>query len=127
MDETTGDYKVATSAKKSPLALIPLRVLTGIARVFQYGARKYARGNWHRANLNDDAIERYYSAALRHIAATQHPNGILDRVSAAALDEESGLPHIDHAICGLMMLRGILMKEGVLPEDPGDGKNPPAR
>lgn len=42
--------------------------------------------------------------------------------SCVALDAESGLPHIDHAIAGLVMLRARMCKAGALPADPGEAK-----
>lgn len=121
----SADQKIKTAAGKVPLQLLPLRALQGVARVFGYGARKYAKGNWHRA---DDAeiAERYVGGALRHLMACQRPDGTIDLAALAALDAESGLPEIDHAICGLIMLRGLAVKHGALPADPGVGLDPPS-
>lgn len=121
----SADQKIARAAKKPPLALIPFVYLWGAARVFAYGVKKYALGNWHRATLDDGAGERYVSATTRHLAAMQNPDGTWSPESLAALDDESGLPHLDHAICSLIMLRGIMVKCGALPADPGEGKEPP--
>jgi hypothetical protein len=121
------DQKIHTAAKKPALALLPWRFLLGVARVFMYGAKKYAPGNWYSATLSDGAGERYVSATQRHLSEMQEPNGLFTPKSLAALDEESGLPHIDHAICGLIMLRGILVKDGALTADPGESKAPPTR
>lgn len=123
----SADQKIAAAAKKPPLLLIPLLYLYGVARVFAYGVKKYALGNWHRATLDDGAGERYLSATTRHMAAMQNADGTVTPASLAALDDESGLPHIDHAICGLIMLRGIMVKCGALPADPGEGKEPPKK
>lgn len=114
------DHKIKTAAEKSPLNLIPLRSLTGAARVFQHGAIKYEPGNYIRATLEDGAIGRYAGATLRHLAELQGIDGM--HGGAACLDAESGLPHIDHAIASLVMLRSLLIKEGCLPEDPGHTK-----
>lgn len=122
---TTGDAKIGQAEKKPPLALIAASCLTGASRVKGYGAKKYQPGNWHKAALADGAGARYISALLRHVGSMQEPNGLHTAASLAALDEESGLPHIDHAICGLLMLRGILIKEKALAEDPGIGNEPP--
>lgn len=119
------DQKIKAAAGKPPLAMIPLRALKGVARVFGYGAKKYAPGNFLTAQLEDGAGERYPSALLRHLSDIQEPNGLFTTESLSALDPESALPHIDHAICGLIMLRAILTKEGALPEDPGVGNDPP--
>lgn len=119
----SADFKISTAEKKVPLNLIPLRALKGSARVFQYGVKKYAKGNFLKAMVADGAFERYVGGLLRHLAATQGLDGIYSD-DIAAVDEESGLPEIDHMICGLIMLRGILTKEGVLAEDPGEGNTP---
>lgn len=118
------DGKISQAAAKPDLALIPKQALVGVARVFSYGAKKYAPGNFHQANLEDGAGRRYLSAYERHAMAMQLPNGLHTYVTLAALDEESGLPHIDHAICSLLMLRSIITKCGALPVDPGPGKDP---
>ncbi len=120
------DQKIKTSAEKAPLGLVPAPSLVGAARVFGYGAKKYAAGNFHQATLDDGAGQRYISAALRHLAEMQLPNGLHTPESLAARDEESGLPHIDHVLCGLMMLRSIMAKCDALPVDPGVGKDPHA-
>lgn len=122
---TATDYKVKTAAKKAPLAMVPAAALTGAARVYQYGAKKYAAGNFYNANLDDGAGSRYVGAALRHLSEMQHPNGLHTPESLASRDDESGLPHIDHAICSLLMLRSIMTKNNALPTDPGEGNEPP--
>lgn len=119
------DLKIKTAAGKAPLQMLPLRAYIGPGRVTQYGRKKYAPGNYLRATLGDGCGERYAGAALRHLAAMQEDNGLWTRESLGRLDVESGLPELDHAICSLIMLRSILVKEGVLAEDPGEGKDPP--
>ena len=114
------DKKIKTAAGKVPLQLIPLRALFGMARVRAYGDEKYAPGNWYMADDRDLAA-RYVGAALRHIEQMQHPCGLYTLESAAALDPESELPTIDHAICSLIMLRGLLIKLGMMPADPKGG------
>lgn len=121
------DQKIKSASAKAPLGLVPAQSLVGPARVFGYGARKYAAGNYYQATLEDGAGERYVSAALRHLSEMQLPNGLHTPESLAARDPESGLPHIDHVLCGLMMLRSIMVKGGALPVDPGVGKDPPTR
>jgi len=116
------DQKIKTAADKVPLDLVPMRALKGVARVFGYGARKYARWNWYAAD-DREIGNRYVGGLLRHLADAQQPSGEFDFASLAARDPESGLPHIDHAICGLIMLRGQLVKAKVLPEDPGLGND----
>lgn len=119
------DLKIKTAAGKAPLAMAPLRAGKGKARVYAYGAKKYEAGNFLRASLVDGAGMRYMSAALRHASEMQNADGTFTAVSLAALDDESGLPHIDHMLCSLEMLRSIMVKDGVLAEDPGEGNDPP--
>lgn len=118
------DQKIKSAAGKPQLATIPMRALYGAARVFGYGSRKYAPGNFLHASLETDAAERYLSAAFRHLGDMQQLSGLFDD-NLDARDTESGLPHVDHAITCLLMLRSILIKEGVLPVDPGIGNDPP--
>lgn len=120
------DQKTNAAAGKAGLGMIPQRALIGPARVFGYGARKYAPGNFHTATLDDGAGQRYVSAALRHLAEMQEANGLHTPSSLAALDPESGLPHLDHVICGMLMLRAIMVKSGALETDPGVGLDPAA-
>ncbi len=120
----SADEKIKTAAGKPPLGTVPQQSLIGPSRVFQYGSKKYAAGNYYLASLSDGAGGRYVSAALRHLADMQLPNGIHTGESLAACDVESGLPHIDHVLCGLLMLRTIMVKDGVLPVDPGVGNEP---
>lgn len=118
------DAKIKTASGKCPLDLVPLASLKGAARVFQYGDKKYAKGNWHTAD-DPDFTHRYVGGALRHLADAQQPDGTYDLSSLASLDAESGLPEIDHMICGLLMLRGLLTKFGALRADPGESLDPP--
>lgn len=112
------DSKIATAAAKPRLGLILIAALQGAARVFAHGEKKHGPGNFYTATLEDGAAERYLSAVLRHMADLQLPNGRHSAESVGALDGESGLPHIDHAICGLIMLRAVLTKCGALSADP---------
>jgi len=126
-DNTFTDQKITQANKKPRLASIPLRALMGVARVFGYGAKKYAKGNFINATVADGAIERYFDATERHLAGMQNIDGTFDVESVAHLDEESGLPHFDHLLCSLIMLRAVLIKEDVLPLDPGEGNEPPPK
>lgn len=118
------DQKIKQASGKVPLNLVPLGALKGCARVFGYGARKYAAGNYYTAD-DEELCNRYAGGILRHLSSSQNPNGLFDFASLAALDDESGLPEIDHMLCGLIMLRALLAKHGALPLDPGVGNDPP--
>lgn len=67
--------------------------LQQVLQVAEYGARKYAPGNWLQV---PDAVQRYTDAMLRHQQA--HLRG-------EVRDPESGLPHMAHAAwCALAVL-----------------------
>jgi len=85
---------------KAQWDLLPMDVMEGIVKVLMYGSKKYAKNNWRKgADWN-----RYYNAAIRHMASWQ---------SREDNDTESTLHHLDHALCCLVMLRGqILSKVG---------------
>lgn len=76
---------------KPAFDLVPLVALEGCAKVFEYGRRKYASWNW--AKGMDWSIP--YSCMLRHLAAWQRGEDN---------DPESGLPHLGHVMCNLVML-----------------------
>lgn len=79
-------------AGKPRMDLLPPDALLGAAAVFGFGAAKYSDRNW------EQGIEtgRLFAAVQRHM--WQWWNGE-DR------DGETDLPHLDHALCTLMMLR----------------------
>lgn len=76
---------------KAPLDLLPYDSLEEIAKVLDFGAKKYTRGNWS----NGIKESRLIAAALRHIH--QYNSGM-------DLDEESGVSHAAHAACNLLFL-----------------------
>jgi len=118
LQATSGDLKIGRRGIKPPLHEVPLWALQGVSRVLDYGGRKYAPGNWIKAAKEGDpkrALEDYMSAALRHWAAMD---------GWGALDDESGLPHIDHMLCSLIMLRGIAIRAKIMEADPGVGNDP---
>ena len=114
----TVDSKIAAAAGKTPLHLLPLRWLVGLARVFEVGRKKHGRENYYASDNDPDECERYVGAVLRHVSAMQTPGGSYTPASCAATDDESGIPHLDHAIAGLVMLRARMCKAGALPVDP---------
>ena len=77
---------------KTRLTLVPRKILFDIARVREYGNKKYGSSeNWKQVE-----IERYRDAAFRHfLAYLDEPEG---------LDEESGLPHLSHLACNIAFL-----------------------
>lgn len=78
--------------------LLPFDFLDEVAEVLKYGANKYAARNWEKGM----AWGRLLAAALRHLTAWARG---IER------DEESGLSHLAHAACCVLML-GALARRG---------------
>ena len=90
--------------------LMPKEALEGVVRVLTYGANKYAPHNWKKVT----PVYRYYGALLRHLEAAR---------TGEWTDAESGLPHLDHAMCCLVFMRELLKnhnKEELLKEFQGE-------
>lgn len=79
-------------SEKPRMDLIPPTAEHLLAEVLTHGAQKYAPNNWRKV---PDAETRYIAAAMRHINAYR---------SGEHLDEESGLPHLAHAMCCLAFI-----------------------
>jgi hypothetical protein len=77
--------------EKSRMELVPAGAVLAIADVFTFGAKKYAAHNWRKGF----DWSRLIGALERHIAAFKEGED---------LDPESGLPHMAHAGCCVMML-----------------------
>lgn len=81
--------KDLVGAKKAPLRYVPPALMLAAARAMENGAIKYGPFNWREQPVE---VVTYVEAVLRHLFA------FLDGQDLA---EDSGLPHIDHAIAGL--------------------------
>jgi hypothetical protein len=66
--------------------LLGAAVQVGEAAVWQFGAEKYARGNWLKGREYTDCA----NSLLRHLT---------DFLSGVDNDIETGLPHVDHIVC----------------------------
>lgn len=127
-----GDMKQGLTGCKAQLSQVPLGALTWASRAFQYGAQKYERGNWLRPQVDKradlDRLSAYLDAALRHLFAVtteiewmrgntelEGPHTLIGNYP----DTESRLPHLAHALCGLMMAVQQGINAGILAEDPG--------
>lgn len=86
------DQQAKADSGKARLTLVPRQILFDIAKVREYGNKKYGSSeNWKQVE-----IERYRDAAFRHfLAYLDEPEG---------LDEESGLPHLSHLACNIAFL-----------------------
>lgn len=87
-----GDQTIKADAGKLRLSLVPTEIIRAVARVREYGVNKYgASESWKSVEA-----DRYKDALLRHILAyIDEPCGV---------DEESGLPHLEHVACNVAFL-----------------------
>jgi hypothetical protein len=69
--------------------------LGGACRVLEYGSKKFAAWNWAKGMQWSVPL----GCALRHIRA---------HLDNEEYDEESGLPHLDHVLCNIIMLDHFL-------------------
>lgn len=88
------DQSIKADRGKPRLSLVPVEIIRDIARIREYGNRKYPEGgadNWKSVE-----IERFRDAAFRHLVAyIEDPEG---------LDAESGYPHLWHLACNVAFL-----------------------
>ena len=89
------DQTAKADAGKPQLTLVPRKIIWAIARVRMYGVNvKYpetGRDGWKTIDK-----ERIQDAMFRHMLKyLENPE---------AVDEDSGLPHIYHALCNLSFL-----------------------
>lgn len=74
---------------KTNWSLFPFGPLQEVAKVVDYGAKKYAPNDWQSVEK-----ERYFSAAMRHL---------VEYAGGKKIDE-SGFSHLSHAVCSLLFL-----------------------
>jgi hypothetical protein len=88
---TTQTEALKYDTKKPRCDLLPGDAILSVADVLTYGANKYTARNW------ESGMDwgRLSGAAQRHLLAWQNGNDT---------DDESGLPHLAHAICCLLFL-----------------------
>ena len=72
--------------------LVPFAALEEVIKVLGMGALKYGDDNWKRV---DDLERRYLSACYRHLGRV---------MQGEELDQESGLPHLAHAVTSLLFV-----------------------
>lgn len=87
--QVTGGVK--DNRGKSRVDLIPSAPLLGAGNVLAYGTHKYKPHNWRLGLRYSDTM----ASLQRHLLAFN---------DGEDLDPESGLPHLDHAMCQLLFL-----------------------
>lgn len=81
---------------KAKLHMIPLCTLEGEARVWEYGAKKYAIGNW----MKGAPWSVPFDSLMRHMALLQ---------AGELYDVESGQLHTSHILCNARMLEFYIL------------------
>ncbi len=86
------DQTIKQDAGKPRPSLVPLSAIHAITAVREYGCKKYIDpDSWRRVDP-----QRYKDAAWRHwLAYLENPGSV---------DDESGLPHIEHLLCNIAFL-----------------------
>ena len=96
------DQTAKADAGKAQLTLVPRRIIWAIAKVREYGCKKYPEGgvdNWKQVEK-----ERYRDAMMRHMLKyLDDPDGV---------DEESGLPHLWHLATNCAFLCEMENRDG---------------
>ena len=88
----TPNQTAKADAGKPIYTHVPVGVIKAVEKVRAYGNAKYhSPDNWKQVES-----QRYWDAAVRHVI------GAWDDYTA--IDTESGLPHIYHALCNLAFL-----------------------
>jgi len=88
-------------------SLLPWAAVKEIVKVLMFGAKKYSRDNWKKA----DRWSTYYDACLRHLT---------DWWQRDPCDKESRLSHLAHAgcnICFLLMFELLGLSRDDRPEE----------
>lgn len=88
------------TAGKPDLTLIPYNSLVAVAKVREYGNKKYGDPWMWRINAKPKDVKDFVAAALRHINKYTDP---LEHYR----DDESNLHHLWHAAASLMMAISI--------------------
>lgn len=111
MDPEKGGIK--HDGDKPQWHLLPFEAVEGAVRVLMHGAKKYSAYNWSKGM----PYTRVLDAAQRHLNAIYQGE---DK------DPDSGLDHVDHAICELVFLK-YYMIHGVGEDDRFKRGQPPQK
>lgn len=136
---TVGDMKHGLGGARPALSLVPRTGAIYSVRATEYGADKYARGNYHGppptklgANAGVMRLLGYIDATMRHLMHVSDKinralgtGGDLAAACACVDDEASGnfpasmLPHLAHALASMNIGISCAVDDGLLPADPG--------
>lgn len=81
-----------SNSGKVKFSLLPMQLLHGVVRVLEFGRRKYAEWNWTKGGKWSSPFD----CMMRHLIKWWY-YGEED-------DEESGLGHLEHALCNILFL-----------------------
>lgn len=133
------DMKHGLGGSRPALSILPRTGMIYGGRGIEYGADKYARGNYHgpppaKLGPNAEALRLlgYIDAAMRHLThvsdAVNRALGTGGDIAAAcgAIDDEasggfpaSELPHLAHALASLLIGVSCAADGKLIPADPG--------
>jgi len=89
---------------KPILSYVPFKALEKIAKVREFGINKYSDdASWKNVNRID-----FIDATLRHLH--KHMDAIRYN-EGSVIDDESGLPHLDHAATSLILALSLTKSE----------------
>lgn len=81
------------------------------SKIKEWGNTKYPNDSWKEVEPR-----RYFNAALRHLM-------YMVKHGTASLDNESGMPHLYHAIWNLGAMTELMYGEDLLPKKPYGERN----
>lgn len=97
--EDVKNQSIKADAGKPQLHLVPTEIINCIARVREFGNKKYKDSNsWKRVEK-----ERYIDAMFRHLLKYVNDNN--------SVDEESGMPHLWHLACNVAFLCEMMKEQ----------------
>jgi len=132
-----GDMKQGLSGARPQLSILPRTAQIYTSRALEYGADKYARGNYYgpppKTVTNEQRLLAYVDAAMRHLTRVAESlnraigTGDPDLARAASVVDDDGggkfppsmLPDLAHALASIAIGVTCGANDGLLPVDPG--------